>query len=177
MCEHQSQNTHNTCVKISHKTLTHLSVWTLVTKHNTYVCEHQSQNTHNTCMNIGYKTLAAPKCVNIGHKTQHLSVWTSATQHLQHINCQILSVHHALRHMGAKHSGHSSSQGLYGYTVYSDTQVQNIDNTAVARDSMGTLCTQIHRYKTMTTLQWLGTLWVHIVLRYTGTKHWQHCSG
>ena len=50
--------------------------------------------------------------------------------------------------------------------MYSDTQVQNIDNTAVARESVGTLCTQIHRYKTLTILEWPGTLWVHSVLRH-----------
>lgn len=37
--------------------------------------------------------------------------------------------------------------------MYSDTWVQNIQDTPVAGDSMGTQCTQIHMYKTLTTLQ------------------------
>ena len=52
------------------------------------------------------------------------------------------------------------------YTMYSDTWVQNIQDTPVARDSMGTQCTQIHRYKTLTTLQWLGSLIVHYLLKH-----------
>ena len=81
-----------------------------------------------------------------------------------------------IQNTSMKHWPHSSGQGLCGYTRYSGTQVQDSDHTPMARGSVDTPGTQAHRYETVTTFPWLGALWIHQVLRHTGTR-WCRCGG